>query len=155
MLKPLTLRAGHGEAAMAFALAALGAGMLWFGRGLELGDANLPGPGVLPRALGVLLIVLGLAAGFRALARAGASKPVAVFSPKVLLSALCLFGAVIGFESLGFLPTAVLFLSILLFGLGEVPLWRAILTGGALAVAAWALFDKALGVNLPAGVFGF
>jgi putative tricarboxylic transport membrane protein len=140
----------RGDAAVGLALAGVGVALALLARPIPIGTVGAPGPGLLPTALGLSLIVLGLLAAVRARVERS-TEPVPVLEPRAVVTMLALGGAVAAFEPLGFLPTALLFLTVLFRALGAG--WRkAVLLGVAIGGGAWLLFERALSVQLPAGI---
>jgi putative tricarboxylic transport membrane protein len=145
-----------GDAAVGIFLAAAGGTYLWLAQALPKA-ASEPGPGALPRFLGMALIVVGFGCALRAWrARTGEEEAVAValWERNALACALALLAACLAFEPLGFVPTIALFLSFVFWRLGVLKPFAAILGGTAGAAILWGIFSFALGVSLPAGLFG-
>jgi hypothetical protein len=145
-----SVRGAVGEGAIGLVLAGLGAAMAHVAAGYGLGSLSEPGSGLMPGAIGVLLAVTGLGLMVQAALTAKGDAPlVDVFGPRVLLCAAVLLGAATGMASLGFVLTAFVFLAILFASLGEMPLPRAIVAAAVIAIAAWLIFVRLLGVQLP------
>jgi putative tricarboxylic transport membrane protein len=103
-------------------------------------------------AVGAVLLVDAL----RKLPRAGAATP---WQPKAGLRVLGLVAALIGFALLlpllGYVVTATaLFVAAALL-LGAPRDWRVIAWGWALAAVVFLVFDRLIGLTLPAGPWGF
>jgi putative tricarboxylic transport membrane protein len=152
-----SVRGAVGEGAIGLALAGLGAAMAYVAAGYGFGSLSEPGSGLMPGVIGLLLAATGLGLGVQAAVSArGDARLIDVFGPRVLLCAVVLLGAAMGMTSVGFVPTAFVFLAILFASLGEMPLPRAAAAAAAMALAAWWIFVRLLGVQLPAlGVLGF
>lgn len=94
---------------------------LWEGSGLDMGELDAMGPGYMPRALAVMLILIGLAAGVRAfLSAAPEALQTLRARPPIVIAA-----AVAGFASL------------LALGSGLVIAAAWLLAIGSLATAEW------------------
>ncbi len=146
-----------GDAAVGIFLAAAGSTYLWLAQALPKAAAE-PGPGALPRFLGMALIVVGIGCALRAWrARTGEDEAVAValWERNALACAAALLAACFAFEPLGFVPTIALFLSFVFWRLDVLKPVAALLGGTAGAAILWSLFSFALGVGLPAGLLGF
>jgi putative tricarboxylic transport membrane protein len=120
---------------------------------LPMGKLDLPGPGIFPLALSILLIVVG------ALVLIGGKKQEEIVWNGALKSRIktvvliVLFTGlfIIALKTLGYLITSCLFL-LGLFRLvsGLKWWWSAILTV-TLTLSSWYLFGKILDVRLPSG----
>ena len=120
---------------------------------LPMGELSLPGPGVFPLAISILLIVVG------ALVLIGGKRQEEIVWNGALKSRIktvtliVLFTGVfiIALKTLGYLITACLFLlGLFRFVSGLKWWWSAILTV-TLALSSWYLFGKILDVRLPPG----
>jgi putative tricarboxylic transport membrane protein len=141
-----------GDAAVGIFLAVAGGTYLWLAQALPRA-ASEPGPGALPRFLGMALIVVGLGCALRAWrARAAEGEAVLLWERNALACAVALLAACLAFEPLGFVPTTALFLGFLFWRLGVLRPLPATLAGAAAAAVLWGLFSFALGVGLPPGV---
>jgi putative tricarboxylic transport membrane protein len=117
------------------------------------------GPAVVPLPVGVLLGAVGaglLVDSRRKLGRAGPGQP---WQPRAGLRVLGLLATLIGFALLlpllGYVVTATaLFVAAAL--LLEAPRdWRVLAWGWALAAVVFLVFDRLIGLTLPAGPWGF
>src|SRR5215207_422842 len=95
-----------GNALIGLALAALGAYVFATGQTMPMGTASLPGPGVLPTAVGVLLVLTGVIIAVVSWTRVrdaqGAETPETDLMPwNVLVGIAGLFFAAVLFEALG------------------------------------------------------
>src|SRR3954469_21877407 len=99
MAREVSQRAG--ELVIGLVLAALGVFVFTVARGLPVGSAGEPGPGALPLALGVLLVVAGLLVAAVAWRKTPPETTVALGHADVLyaIAALAVVGFV--FESAG------------------------------------------------------
>ena len=145
-----------GDAAVGIFLAAAGGSYLWLAQALPKAVSE-PGPGALPRFLGMALIVAGLGCALRAWrARKGEDEAaaVALWERNALACAIALLAACLAFEPLGFVPTVALFLGFVFWRLDVLRPIAALLGGTAAAAILWGIFSFALGVGLPAGLLG-
>lgn len=155
------MRANSPDVLAAGALLAWGAGYLLAATRYPMGDAVRPGPGLVPAALGVLMVCLSaylLAAGLRAAPRAaqaaphrgGSEKPeIALYRPVQLVGVLVLYVAAI--EPLGFLPST-LFATLFTCRLMGLRGWvKPIVLSLAMVLFVHLTFVLALGVPLPPG----
>jgi putative tricarboxylic transport membrane protein len=147
------------------ATAALGALLLLAAVLVIVDAARLPatsavvGPAAVPLPVGVALGVVGvllLGDARRKLARAGDSQP---WQPQAGLRVLGLVVALVGFALLlpllGYVVTATaLFVAAAL--LLDAPRdWRVLAWGWALSAVVFLVFDRLIGLTLPAGPWGF
>jgi putative tricarboxylic transport membrane protein len=109
----------------------------------------MPGPGMMPMALGVLLmlsaaglVVLELKAPVTDAAVLLGTRHVALAVAAIVVSGLL-------FERAGFLITSSLFLFVMLVALSALGWWRSLLAAVAVSIAARYLFQNLLGVTLP------
>lgn len=94
---------------------------LWEGSGLDMGELDAMGPGYMPRALAVLLILIGIAAGVRAFVSSAPERLAAMRArPPIVIAA-----AVAGFAAL------------LALGSGLVIAAAWLLVIGSMATAEW------------------
>jgi putative tricarboxylic transport membrane protein len=151
------------------ATAAFG-GLLLIGAVLVIVDAvRLPatsavvGPAAVPLPIGVALGAVGaglLVDARRKLPRADSSAGAAVpWQPRAGLRVLALVAALVGFALLlpllGYVVTATgLFVAAALL-LGAPRDWRIFAWGWALAAVVFLVFDRLIGLTLPAGPWGF
>lgn len=146
----MKVKVATGEIALAVAMIIVGAAAIALSWSMSAGTVQLPGPRVLPTVLGGVLIVLALLHALILLVRRRGEMervPVGHTNVWITLAALAAMTAV--FEQIG----AVAALPVLLFpllkwigGLG----WVMASAGTAVGTgAAWLLFVKAFGVQLP------
>ncbi len=140
-----------GDALTGLALAAGGAVLAALSWPIPRGEVGNPGPGFLPLALAVLLVMLGIACALRAV-KARESKAVTLAERKAVICVAALAGASLGFVPLGFVATVAAFLAVLFAVLAGLRWWTAALAGCAASLALWLMFDKALGLALPPGM---
>lgn len=148
------VRSWVGEAGCSVALIATG---LWFAalaRRMPMVEDSVPGPGLAPVILGLILAGLGIAIGVTAVARRSGLR-VVVFDRDTTIAAALLAAAVGGFEPLGYVVSTFLFLLASFVAIGREPWLKAAVVAAAATAVTWAMFAKALGVALPAGLFAF
>jgi hypothetical protein len=115
------------------------------------GSASLPGPGMLPVALGVLLALCSVALIF--LARA--DERIAIGHRNVAWALVAVLAAGLLWERAGFLITCMLFLFVLLSMLSTLGWWRSLIAAILGAVAARFVFQNLLNVVLPPLPFAY
>lgn len=143
------------EIGVGVALLLLGAFAAWEGARMPQGTAGLPGPGVMPVALGVVLALCSVALmTISARARDG-GEPVAIGHRRITWAVLALFAAGLLWERAGFLVTSSLFLFVLLWTLSTLGWWRSLVAAMLGAVAARLVFQNLLNVVLPALPFAY
>jgi len=127
----------------------LGAFATWEAARMPFGTAAMPGPGMMPMALGVLLMLS--AAGLVVLELKAPVTDAAVLlgTRHVALAAAAIVVAGLLFERAGFLITSSLFLFVMLVALSALGWWRSLLAAVAVSIAARYLFQNLLGVTLP------
>ncbi len=140
-----------GDAATGLGLSALGVVFVVLSLPIPRGEVRSPGPGFMPLVMGVALTILGAASAARAW-RARSAAAVPLGNRKVLLCVVALTASALFLQPLGFLPTTALFLAVLFRALGPASWWKALTVAAASAIGLWLLFDRVLGVLLPAGV---
>lgn len=150
----MTRRVSLGDLGLAAGFAAMGLVWLAGARDMPMWERETPGPGWLPFAFGVLLVVLSAAAGLQALRRADAppEAPGALRKPLLVLAAT--LAAVLGLEVVGFVA-AIFLMLLVLYALAErKPLLGSLLAAAGVSAALHLIFVTWLGVPLPAGPFG-
>jgi len=110
----------------------------WQAALMPSGTLSLPGPGMLPMALGALLALSVLALFALRLG-----------SRQIGVCVLALLAAGLLFERAGFVVTGALFLWVLLWMLSPLGWWRSSIAGVAAALVTDYLFKDLLGVSLP------
>jgi putative tricarboxylic transport membrane protein len=136
----------------------LAAAMAWAAARMPSGTVSMPGPGLVPLTLGVLLAVTSLAhlASFLL-----ASAPADVAEEeeskgsrwRIAITLSALLASALLFEPLGYVLTASLFLTVMLWTLSDLGPWRAALAAVSGAWASFILFREVLGVALPQAPF--
>ena len=137
------------EVAVAAALFLLGAFAVWQAVLMPFGNVALPGPGMLPMALGTLLMLTSAGLVIAELRAPVRIEIVALGNRHIALAFVAVVVAGLLFETAGFLVTSTLFMFVLLTALSTLGWWRSLLAAIATSVAAGLFFDKLLGVVLP------
>lgn len=143
-----------GEVACSLALALLGVCLAFLARRLPLVEDSVPGPGLVPMVLGLLLAALAIGIGGAALMRRSAARVRVVDRETGLVIALLLLLIAL-FEWIGFLLATFLFLLAGFALIGREPVLRAGAVAAVATLVTWTLFVKALGVQLPAGMLAW
>jgi putative tricarboxylic transport membrane protein len=136
-------------------------GGYWAGQARNFEFSNgVPGPGFLPMSLSVL--IMGLGALLVATRLLGPAERFGDFERPTLWQlrragsvALATVGATFALPLLGFVPTFVLLIVVLLFGLEKMRTIGAGITALLVPVAAYWIFGVFLGVRLPRGPLGY
>ena len=124
------------------------------------GTVRLPGPGLLPGALAVLLGLASLAHIVLCLAAKVAPEPPATGAGEqpaywqMALMLLAIGVCAVLLERAGYLATAALFLFVMLWALSSLGWWRSAIVA---VIGAWLsqlFFRNVLAVALPTGPFG-
>lgn len=138
------------ERGISIALFVLALIVLWQSARMPGGTLRLPGPGMLPMAIGVLLALSSLALIVMSF-RPGPDQAEAVTLANRRIAAAFLAVVVAGllFERLGFLLTGGLFLFAMLRLLSALGWWRSAAAGFAAALVLDLGFQHVLGVGLP------
>jgi hypothetical protein len=133
---------------------------IWTLRSYEIGRLTQPGPGYLPLALGIILILLSLillAAQMKKTPSSGQAVLPAVHAggwKKIVYTVLVLMAAAFFFEQVGYLLT-FFFLMVLLMKAGERESWkRILLTAFLTTVCVYVVFVLLLQEQLPRGILG-
>ena len=143
------------EIGVGVALLLLGVFAAWEGARMPQGTAGLPGPGVLPVALGVLLALSSIAVMTISARATVAREPVAIGHRRITYAVLALFAAGLLWERAGFLITCTLFLFVMLSMLSTLGWWRSLIAAIVGALAARFLFQGLLNVVLPPLPFAY
>jgi hypothetical protein len=127
---------------------AMGVFAIVYGARYQLGSAARMGPGYFPRILGILLILLGLALGLRALKLSGEPVPRWHLRPTLLvLGSVVLFGAIVNVAGL-----AISTIALIVVASAASHEWRPIeslIVGVLLALLAVGVFVIGLKLQLP------
>jgi len=122
----------------------------WQAALMPSGTLSLPGPGMLPMALGALLALSVLALfALRLGVGPQSDVPLRLGSRQIGVCVLALLAAGLLFERAGFVVTGALFLWVLLWMLSPLGWWRSSIAGVAAALVTDYLFKDLLGVSLP------
>ena len=146
-------KAWRGDVLCGLVLAATGAGFAVAATRMPAFEDGIPGPGLAPLLLAVLLVALGLSGAGFALWRQRADAAVAL-SREAGIALVLLALAVALFDRAGFVPTVLGFFLAYLILVAHEPVGRAVLFSAAITAGLWGLFVKALGVGLPPGLIG-
>jgi hypothetical protein len=129
-------------------LAGFGAAYFWLAHAYGMGTTSRMGPGYFPRALGALLVVLGLAMAARSFVVAGTPIERFTLRPFVVLStAVILFGVLL--RPAGLVVAVIVLVVVGSFARAE---WRwrdVLLLAVGLAAGATVAFPIILGLPLP------
>ena len=138
------------EIAVSVALLVLGVFAIWEAARMPFGTPGLPGPAMVPMALGVLIAVssAGLIV-WRLKVRPPEDDVIAIGHRRITLAVTAILAAGLLFERAGFLVTSTLLLFVLLWSLSPLGWWRSLIAAGAASVAARYLFQNLLNVPLP------
>ena len=140
-----------GEAACGAVLAVTGVAFAWGAGRMQMVDEGVPGPGMAPFFLGVMLAGLGAMISGAAIIRR-TRDAVLLLDRETLLAVFLLSTVVIMFERIGYAVSTFLFLWSSFVLIGREPPLPAALFAGTATILTWALFVKALGVALPIGI---
>ena len=150
----ITARSSAGEIAVCAVLLALAIGTGIASAGMPMGTYNLPGPGVFPLALSVLL---GAAAAVRiawlVLGREEDAGEVRLGHRNIAVACLALAGVALCLERAGFLLTAAVFLLVLYRAFSEAGWGRVVAMSAAVVAGFHLLFERLIGITLPMGIF--
>jgi putative tricarboxylic transport membrane protein len=171
---PMERRAAA-EIILGLGIAALGAFILYESQAIRVIPIYAKvGPRDIPMMVGGILALLGLVLAWQGLRARPAPRldpPAVMDAPgskldapgtggdttdwiPVVAIAVGLIQQILLFEFLGFVPTAAILFFCVAYGFGSRRYVRDIVIAIALAVAAYAGFMHALGLNLPAGILG-
>ena len=153
------MTAPKGQLAIAAGIVALGAIVLWGSFHLPTGGGYAQvGPGVVPRIVGVGLLLLGVllvheafAGGFRGLDEAEERRLGMDWAAFAWITAgILAYG--LGIVRLGFVPSSMILFVLVARGFGSRRWALNVIVSALLAIAIFALFTYGLGLTLPAGV---
>lgn len=147
------------------ASAAFGALMLVAAVFVIVDAARLPetseavGPAAVPLPVGVLLGVVGAALLVQARVQLGAAVSGTAWQPGAAARVAGMVVALVAFALLlpllGYVVTAAALFVAAAMLLGAPHLWRSVAYGWALAAIVFLVFDRLIGLSLPAGPWGF
>ena len=150
----ITARSSAGETAVCAVLLALAIGTGIASAGMPMGTYNLPGPGVFPLALSVLL---GAAAAVRiawlVLRHEEDAGEVRLGHRNIAVACLALAGVALCLERAGFLLTAAVFLLVLYRAFSEAGWGKVVVMSAAVVAGFHLLFERLIGITLPMGMF--
>ena len=133
---------------------------LWAGTTYEIGILTQPGPGYLPLALGIILILLSLILLLGKKKPSG-MKPIVPSAPraagwkKILYTVLILAVAAFFFEKVGYLITFFFLIFLLMKGAAEPQSWKRIILAAFLTtLGIYLIFVLLLEQPLPRGFLG-
>lgn len=151
----IVLESRTGEAVVCAALLAIAIGTGVASAGMPMGSYNLPGPGVFPLALSVLL---GAGAALRIawlhVRPAGESGEVRLGHRNIVIVCLALAGVAVGLDRAGFLITAGVFLVVLYRAFSGATWWRVVVAAAAALAGFHLFFERFIGITLPMGALG-
>jgi putative tricarboxylic transport membrane protein len=142
------------EIAVAAALFLLGAFATFEATKMPFGTAALPGPAMMPLALGVLIMLCSAGLIVLELRKPAEAELVPLGNRHVAVGFVAIVAAGLAFERVGFVITSTLFLFALLVSLSTLGWWRSMLAAVAASLATGFVFRNLLGVNLPPIPFG-
>ena len=145
------IRARPGELSVAAVMIVIGALFAWQASLLPLGTLGLPGAGLFPLVLALLLIAFATAIGGRIVVTKTVDDPVELGHSDVLMAVVAMLAVPALFESLGSYVTLGFFAAALLVFIGGVPLIRAAAAATIGMVGVWYFFKILLGLQLPNG----
>lgn len=143
------------EIVIDLALFLLAAGMAWVAARMPSGTVSMPGPGLVPLTLALLLAAASLVHMLYWLrAPPGGSEPARAPQDSAARRRIAIMLAAIGaaallLEHVGYLPTAALFLFVMLWSLSSLGWWRSALAALAGAWLSLLFFRDVLAVALP------
>ena len=148
----IVVSARTGEIVLCLVFAALAGYVMFAASRMPMGSYTLPGPGVFPLALGVMLAVASLARVAWQFARPGLERDtVALGHVNIVIAVAALCGVALALEALGFIVTMGAFLAVLFAALARREWWRAIVSAAVAVVCFYYFFDRFIGVTLPMG----
>jgi putative tricarboxylic transport membrane protein len=153
------MKAPAGQVAVAAGVAAIGAAVLWGSFYLPTsGGYAQVGPGVMPRVVGTVILLLGglllreaLTGGFR-----GVDEEAEVHLPMDWVAFAWVSGGIIAYgvlvEPLGFIFASTILFVMVARGFNSRRWLMNAITGLILAAFVFAIFNYGLGLTLPAGI---
>jgi len=153
------MRGPTGQIALAAGVAAVGVAILWGAMSLATsGGYAQVGPGVVPRVVGVGILILAafllreaLTGGFRGLDEEEEAKlPIHWAAFAWVTAGIIGYGVLI--EHAGFIFASTLLFVLVARGFGSRRWLLNAVTGVVLAIAVYAVFNYGLGLTLPAGI---
>ena len=151
----IALESRTGETVVCAVLLAIAIGTGITSAGMPMGSYNLPGPGVFPLALSVLLAAgAGLRIAWLHVRPAEEAGEIRLGHRNIVIVCLALAGVAVGLERAGFLLTAGVFLVVLYRAFSEATWWRVIVSAAAALAGFHLFFERFIGITLPMGVLG-
>ena len=151
----IALESRTGETVVCAVLLAIAIGTGIASAGMPMGSYNLPGPGVFPLALSVLLAAgAGLRIAWLQVRPAEEAGEIRLGHRNIVIVCLALAGVAVGLERAGFLLTAGVFLVVLYRAFSEATWWRVIVSAAAALAGFHLFFERFIGITLPMGVLG-
>jgi len=148
------IRKAWGDLIGGCVLLAVGFYAIITGMKLELGSLSAPQPGFIPFLSGGAMAILSVALIGKALLGRGreaeAETPEGLGKPVLVIAGLAAYVLIL--ESLGYLITTAVLTVFFLWVLGVRKWWSLVLATILLAGGSYFLFDRLLGVTLPAGI---
>jgi putative tricarboxylic transport membrane protein len=153
------MRAPAGQVAVATGVAVIGAAILWGSFYLPTGGGYAQvGPGVMPRIVGTLLLLIGglllreaLTGGFR-----GVDEEAEVHLPMDWIAFAWVSGGIIAYgllvEILGFIFASTILFVLVARGFNSRRWLLNAVTGLILALIIFSIFNYGLGLTLPPGI---
>ena len=151
----IALDSRTGETVVCAVLLAIAVGTGIASAGMPMGSYNLPGPGVFPLALSVLLAAgAALRIAWLHVRPAEEAGAIRLGHRNIVIVCLALAGVAVGLERAGFLLTAGVFLVVLYRAFSEATWWRVIVSAAAALAGFHLFFERFIGITLPMGVLG-
>ena len=151
----IALGSRTGETAVCAVLFAIAVGTGLASAGMPMGSYNLPGPGVFPLALSVLLGAGAmLRIGWLHLRPAEEAGEIRLGHRNIVIVCLALAGVAVALERAGFLLTAGVFLVVLYRAFSDATWWRVVVSAAAALAGFHLFFERFIGVTLPMGMLG-
>ena len=124
----------------------------------DLGTASSPGPGFMPLLAGLVWSFFALITFFQALINRSEDKEdlwAGVSIHKIIFTLIVLLLYALLLESLGFLISTFLLITILIRFVGPKSWWTSFWGAGVTAILTYLFFDTWLKAQLPRGILGF
>ncbi len=134
---------------------AIGAFVTWAGRDIGIGQLHDPGSGFAFFWIGILISTFALGIIAQSLLVEGPSLPSlweGTRWQKVLVVIVLLLVYGVGFEAIGFIPCTLALLLLLMWFVDPVGWWQAPIIAVAATFGVWAVLEKWLKIQLPAGI---
>ncbi len=153
------MKAPGGQVAVSAGVLALGAGILWGSFYLPTGGGYAQvGPGMVPRAVGIVVLILGAALAREALTGGfrGVDEEAEVHLPMDWVAFAWVTGGIVAYgvlvERLGFILASIILFSMVARSFGSRRWLLNAVVGLVLASFIFTVFNYGLGLMLPAGV---